>query len=62
MIMPKPLLDDNGLDRRPHNITPDFWFYEELDGLHILYKGASVGVIPWRSLRASLNRKDKVLK
>jgi len=58
----KPLLDSNGLNRRPHTVAPDCWYYEEKDGLHIYFHppGRSptlVGIIKWRSLKASLKRK-----
>jgi hypothetical protein len=60
----KALLDINGRDRRPHNVAPDCWYYEESGGLAVYfrYPGKSdvvlVGIIPWRSIRASLKRND----
>ena len=61
----KALLDQNGRDRRPHDVAPNCWYYEEPGGLAVYfrYPGKSdvalVGVIPWRSIRASLKRNDK---
>lgn len=58
----KALLDENGLDRRSHNVAPDCWYYEEPGGLHVYFDSGKgiilVGIIPWRSIRASLKRYD----
>lgn len=59
----KTKLDENGLDLKPHNLAPDCWYYEEKNGLYVYWlppgKTAQlICVIPWRSLRASLKRKD----
>ncbi len=60
----RALLDKKGFDRRPHNIAPDAWYYEERHGLEIHWvtlNGNSrlVCIIPWRSLKEALNRKSK---
>lgn len=48
----------DGLDRRPHDIGENAWYYEEPDGLHVIHQGhGSIGIIKWRSLEASLKRK-----
>jgi len=51
------------LQLKPHNVTEDFWWYEETGGIAICYGDQTSGVIcrniSWRSLRAALNRKDK---
>lgn len=53
----KALLDKNGFDRRPHHVAPNCWYYEETDGLHVYFDGAGlIGIIKWRSLRASVAR------
>jgi len=52
----KVLLDKDGLDRRPHNLAPDAWYYEERNGLSIYYNGKLICVIPRRKLEASLKR------
>ena len=60
----RALIDDNGFDRRPHNVAPDCWYYEEPDGLHVYWlppghTAILVGIIKWRSLKASLKRKNR---
>jgi hypothetical protein len=54
------------LSRNPHNMSHDFWWYEENYGISIIYQITTFkGIeqrerrIPWRSLRAALKRKDK---
>jgi len=59
--MTKVNLGYDGLDLNPHNVAPDCWYYEEPDGLHIYRDGKLVGIIKWRSLRASIKRKDAAL-
>lgn len=58
----KALLDQNGLDRRPHDVSNGLWYYEEKAGLKFyrLVNGRSeyAGIIPWRSIAASLRRYD----
>lgn len=58
----KALLDKNGLDRRPHDVSPSLWYYEEKVGLKFyhLVNGRSemAGIIQWRSIAASLKRYD----
>ncbi len=57
----KTLLDKDGLDRRPHRITNEFWYYEMSNGLWCYsdsIRKKLLGVIPWRSIRASLKRLD----
>ena len=56
--MSKVLLGEDGLDRRPHNVAPDCWYYEKSDGLHVYWDGKLVGIIKWRSLRASVARSN----
>ena len=62
--MSKVRLDENGFDRMPHNVTSEFWYYEETSGLQVYLSRAGetkyVGTISWRSIRASLKRKDAV--
>ena len=54
---------DKHLHLRPHNVTKQFWWYEDRKGLTICSEinGHSfiVGDIPWRSIRAALKRKDR---
>ena len=52
----KVALDVDGLDRNPHNIAPDAWYYETKGGLEIIHKGRLVCIIRWRSLGTSLKR------
>ena len=45
-----------------YKFQPDTWWYEEPDGIHIVMKIGEEIVsrrILWRSIRASLKRKDK---
>lgn len=60
--MAKALLDQNGLDRNPHNMAPDAWYYEEPGGLNVFFTTRNfnglVGRISWRQLRAALKRYD----
>lgn len=52
---------------RPHRITDDFWWYEENKGIAVCVrahdkdgvKRTFVHDIPWRSIRAAMERKDK---
>lgn len=50
------LLGDNGLELRPQSCAPDFWYYEEGDGIHCYFDGKPVGIIKWRKLNASVKR------
>jgi hypothetical protein len=61
-------LDKNGLRFAPMNIDEDNWYYEERRGIVIVHQhrdsegnivSGSQITIPWRKLRASLNRYDK---
>lgn len=54
------------LSRKPQNLRPGAWYYEEFGGIDVIYeiymngKFDRMGMIriPWRKLRASLKRKD----
>ena len=52
------LLDNKGLNRKPNNVAPNCWYYEEPGGLAVYFNGQLVGVLPWRSVAASLRRKQ----
>ncbi len=56
------LLDENGLDRRAHMIAPGVWYYETRGGLELYWQPDRgprlVCIIPWRSIKASLKRKE----
>ncbi len=41
-----------------HKINDYAWWYEENGGISLVVKGRIV-VIPWKSIRAALARKDK---
>lgn len=60
----KALLDKDGLDRRPHTVAPDCWYYEFKAGLKIYYQSELVGILPWRSIVASVRRaiRAKIIK
>jgi len=53
------------LQLAPHETSnPNLWWYEEPAGIVIVHGGPGHGpksepVIPWRSIRAALRRKDK---
>lgn len=51
------------LDRSPHNISDNLWWYEENGGICLCIKISSTKTrtehIRWSSLRAALKRKDK---
>lgn len=51
------------LQLKPHNVTKDFWWYEDVPGISICFGDQISGVINrkirWSSLRAALKRKDK---
>lgn len=60
----KALLDKDGLDRNPHNMK-NGWYYENKGGLEVYVRHSQMegavmarGIIPWRSIKASLKRKD----
>lgn len=61
----KALLGKDGFDCRSHkllqpkNSNKVSWYYEESRGLHIYTHDALVGIIPWRSLKASLGRYER---
>jgi hypothetical protein len=57
----KPLLDKDGLDRRPHNLGIGRWYYEEKQGIKIYCSNGFEFVIPWRQLRPSVHRYEKGL-
>jgi len=48
---------------KPHDINTNFWWYEDAQGLAVVFYNKKVGSIvqkiPWRSLRNALKRKDK---
>lgn len=48
---------------KPHNISADFWWYEEPSGIVLVFYPLAGGpvtqTIPWRAIRAALRRKDK---
>lgn len=50
------LPDKDGLDRKPHHLAPDAWYYEDKKGLSVYYNGSLICVIPRRKLEASLKR------
>jgi hypothetical protein len=59
----KALIGKDGLDRRPHNVATDVWYYEMRGGLEIHWNPPKDGsylvcIIPWKSVRASLRRKE----
>lgn len=56
------------LSHKPHQVTTDFWWYEENDGIKLYVRGYDekgsqknlyCNKITWKSLRAALSRKDK---
>ncbi len=53
------------LQKERHNINPFWWWYEMRSGIKIYHKnpdsiiGKESPVIPWRSIRAALKRKDR---
>jgi hypothetical protein len=57
------------LSRRPQNVTPILWYYEEKGGLNIVHEIRHEGnlvrtdqiKIPWRKIRKSMERKDRDL-
>jgi len=51
------LLDKDNLDRKPHNITDDVWYYEDKKGIDLYVYGKSY-MIPVRQLRSYLRRLD----
>ena len=61
-------MSDKDLSRKPHNTADDScWWYDEPSGI-LIVKSINVEgkfvrtdqvVIPWRSIRAALTRKDK---
>lgn len=56
-------IGSNGLDRMPHYVSRSLWYYEVPSGLELYHVDmGKVGVIPWRSIRASLKRKDASAK
>lgn len=57
--MSKALLDKRGYNRRPINVAPEGWYYEESNGLHVYHSGKFICIIPWRSVRASWARAEK---
>lgn len=62
----KALLGEDGLDRRPHNLSINCWYYEKATGLMIYIqtpeRTEKVGTIRWRSIAASLRRHDAATK
>lgn len=50
------LRDKDGLDRKPHDLAPDAWYYEERNGISVYFNGKLICVIPRRKLEASLKR------
>lgn len=62
------LLDKDGFDRRSHrlkqpkNSDKASWYYEERSGLHVYTDSELIGFIPWRSLKASLGRYERLRK
>ena len=48
---------------KPHDISDDVWWYEETEGMNIVVRfgdgRTQSQTIPWRAIRAALNRKDK---
>lgn len=53
---------NNHLQRKPHDVTEDLWWYEEPGGICICFKNGNrfnQALIPWRSVRAAIKRKDK---
>ena len=52
----------DGLDRCPHNINANAWYYEGTGGIRIYVQSVNVGTVRWESLRASLKRHDNAKK
>ncbi len=57
------------LQKEPHRIDNDTWWYEEIDGIYIIHweyddnlNRTSVHIrIPWLSIRSALKRKDRTV-
>jgi len=47
------------LDRNPHHINEDCWFYEANGGIEVFHKEVGMVLIPIASIRAYIRRKDK---
>ena len=56
------------LKLKPHNISNELWWYEANAGIEVVARFEDkptgvvivrIHVIPWRSIRAALKRKDK---
>ena len=52
-------LDVNGFSRNPKNVAPDCWYYEDRAGLQVYWKGSLICILPWRSIEASVRRKQR---
>lgn len=55
------------LQLKPHNISPDQWWYEEPKGISVVtdcrkdgaFISTTITFISWRALRSALKRKEK---
>ena len=52
-------LDENGLSRNAKTVAPDCWYYEARNGLEVFFGGSLICVIPWRTVEASVQRKQR---
>ena len=52
-------LDTDGLSRNPKDVAPDCWYYEARNGLEVFFNGDLICVIPWRTVEASVRRKQR---
>jgi hypothetical protein len=56
-------MSNKDLKRNSHRIDDDHWWYEESDGIHIVFHGMAptkaIAKISWRAIRAALARKAK---
>jgi hypothetical protein len=57
-------MSNKDLWRKPHNVSKNFWWYEESFGVSVVVqdpisKNTTVNKISWRAIRNALRRKDK---
>jgi len=61
-------MSNKDLQLTSHNILPGKWWYEEVAGIHVVIEARDgqgrliqtvSALIPWRSIKAALNRKVK---
>lgn len=54
------------LSLKPHNLSEKVWWYDNMKGIEIVVAhfdskvNTEIVVIPWRSIKAALKRKDKL--